>query len=218
MPHEPALSLSSLQNFFARLFTWPFFVGLGTGIVLVLGGLGLFSFIMMQQVKDRARGASGAPVSAPNISERAARSVHGTVPADWTLRPVSADAGPTSFGDATGEKTVVNLWATWCGPCINEMPTLEALHTSTGDSVSVVLVSEEKRTTIRQFLEDKDYDMPVYVASELPAVFEGTAIPRTFVVDAAGRVRYRHVGAADWNADAVHRLLRQLPEATAAPS
>lgn len=218
MSHEPALSLSSLRSFFARLFTWPFFAGLGTGVVLTFGGIFLFSFIVMQQFEGQARESGAAPVSGPEISEQAARSVHGTVPSDWTLRPVSADAEPVPFAEATGETTVVNLWATWCGPCINEMPTLEALHTSTGDSVSVVLVSEEDRTTVRQFLDDKDYEMPVYVASDLPTVFEGMGIPRTFVVDAAGRVRYRHVGAANWNADAVRRLLRQLPGASANPS
>jgi thiol-disulfide isomerase/thioredoxin len=218
MSHEPALSLSSLRNFFARLFTWPFFVGIGTGVVLTLGGIFLFSFIMMQQFEGQAGESGAAPVSGPEISERAARSVLGTVPDDWTLRPVSADGKPIPFAEATSEKTVVNLWATWCGPCIKEMPTLEALHASTGDSVSVVLVSEEDRTTVRQFLKDKDYEMPMYVASDLPSVLEGMGIPRTFVVDAAGRVRYRHTGAADWNADAVHRLLRRLPEASADPS
>ncbi len=204
--------MSSIRSFFGRLFTWPFFVGLGTGIVLALGGLFLFSFIMMQQLEDQASGPNAAPVSAPNISEQAARSVHGTVPDDWTIRPVASGTDSTAFDEATEATTVVNLWATWCGPCVKEMPTLQSLHTSTSDSISVVLVSQEEKSTVRQFLEDKDYNMPAYVSSELPTVFEGTGIPRTFVVDAEGRVRYRHVGAADWNADAAHRLLQQMPE------
>lgn len=218
MSHEPALSMSSIRSFFARLFTWPFFVGVGTGIVLMFGGLSLLSFLVNQQLQDQAGGPDATTLTGPKISERAARSVHGTVPADWTLRPVSADAEPVSFAEATGHKTVVNLWATWCGPCVKEMPTLESLHSSTGDSVSVVLVSGEEQSAVRQFLQDKDYEMPVYVASDLPSLLEGTGIPRTFVVDADGRVRYRHTGAADWNADAVHRLLRRLPGASADPS
>lgn len=211
MAHEPARFMPRIRRFFSRLFTWPFFVGIGTGIALMIGGFSLMTFFMVQQLEDRA-GDSGGSVASPEISDRADQSVHGTVPDDWTIQPVSNGADSTAFGKATGTTTVVNLWATWCGPCVEEMPTLEALHTSTGDSVSVVLVSGEEKSTVRQFWEDRDYSMPVYVTSELPTVFQGEAIPRTFILDADGRVRYRHVGAADWNADAVHRLLQQIPK------
>ena len=199
--------MSSIRNFFARLFTWPFFVGVGTGVFLTIGGAAFLSFLAIQQFGDES---TTAPAGAPSISDRAAQSVHGTAPSDWSLRPVSSEADSTTFAEATDSTTVLNLWATWCGPCKAEMPSLQALHDSTGTNVSVVLVSRERKKKVRQFLEKKGYSMPVYVASDLPSVFDGSGIPRTYVIGADGRVLYRHVGAADWNADAVHRFLGRL--------
>lgn len=202
--------MSSIRRFFARLFTWPFFVGIGTGIVLTIGGAVLFSFIVMQQLGNGS--ASTTPVATPEIPDRAAQSTYGTAPSNWTLRPVSSNTDSTTFAEATESKTVLNLWATWCGPCKAEMPTLQALHDSTESDVSVVLVSREEKKKVRQFLDDEGYSMPAYVASDLPSVLEGRGIPRTFVVGADGRILYRHVGAADWNGEAVHRFLDRLDE------
>lgn len=210
--------MSAIRSFFARLFTWPFFVGLGTGIALVIGGLSLLSFFVVQQLQSRSTGPKNAPVSAPQIPEHAARSAYGTVPDDWSLHPLSGDADSTSFAALTGPTTVVNLWATWCTPCIAELPTLDSLHATTGDSVRVVLVSQEKPGTVRRFIADKDYDLPFYTTSDLPSVFDGRALPRTFVLDRKRRIRYRQIGAANWNAAPVHRLLRQVSSASPRPS
>jgi thiol-disulfide isomerase/thioredoxin len=199
--------MSSAENFFARLFTWLLFAG----IFLTIGGLFLFSTLTQQSDNSLDGSEPAVSMPGPTVPRQAAQSTHGTVPDDWTLRPVASDAGPISFAEATREKTVINLWATWCTPCVKEIPTLQALHASTSDSVSVLLVSQEKKQTVRQFLADKNYDVPVYVASYLPSVLEGRGIPRTFVVDGQDRVRYRHVGAADWNTNAVRRLLWRVP-------
>jgi thiol-disulfide isomerase/thioredoxin len=104
---------------------------------------------------------------------------------------------------------VVNVWATWCQPCRSELPTLQALHDSTG---TVVLVSDEPRDEVRAFLDRAGHDMPAYVAGQWPSVLEGQAVPRTFVVDGNGQVIYRHVGAADWGSAPTYAFLRRLRE------
>lgn len=200
--------MSSAKNYVARLFTWLLFAG----IFLTIGGLFLFSTLTQRSEDSVDDAETAVSIPGPTIPRQAAQSTHGTVPDDWVLRPVASDAEPVSFAEASPVKAVVNLWATWCTPCVKEMPTLQALHDSTSDGVSVVLVSQERKRTVRQFLADKDYDVPVYVASDLPTVLEGRGIPRTFVVDGQGRVRYRHVGAANWNTDAVRRLLWSVPD------
>jgi thiol-disulfide isomerase/thioredoxin len=200
--------MSSAENYVARLFTWLLFAG----VFLTIGGLFLFSTLTQQAEDSSDDPETVVSIPGPDIPRQAAQSTHGVVPDGWMLRPVAPDAGPVSFAEATYEKAVVNLWATWCTPCVKEIPTLQALHASTSDSVSVVLVSQEKKGTVRQFLADKDYDVPVYVTSALPTALEGRGIPRTFIVDGQGRVRYRHVGAANWNTDAVRRLLWRVPD------
>lgn len=141
---------------------------------------------------------------------------HGDVPGGWTLRPVSETASSEASGESIRFEelqdgpVVVNKWATWCPPCVEEIGSLQSLHGRSREETSIVLVSEEDVETVRRFVEKRGVSVPMYVTDEMPAALEGKTIPRTYVVKADREVVYRHVGAADWSADRVYRFLGRL--------
>ncbi|WP_263787977.1 TlpA family protein disulfide reductase [Salinibacter grassmerensis] len=147
---------------------------------------------------------------------RTALNDYGEVPGGWTLRPVSETASSEASGESIRfEKlqdgpVVVNKWATWCPPCVEEIGSLQSLHGRSREETSVVLVSEEDVETVRRFAEKRGVSVPMYVTDEMPAALEGKTIPRTHVVKADREVVYCHVGAADWSTDRVYRFLGRL--------
>ena len=104
-----------------------------------------------------------------------------------------------------GPVTVVNLWATWCPPCVKEMPTLAALQTAYGDRIKVAAISVDK-------VDDADRAR-AFIALHAPLAFyqdpksafafaldpEAEGYPTTLIYDRQGRERARLSGGADWN-------------------
>ena len=97
--------------------------------------------------------------------------------------------------------TLVNFWATWCGPCRAEIPDLIALQEKYRDRLQIIGVSldEAPPETVRAFVRANHFNYPVVMATrEITRAFPGVfALPTTFVVDPQGRVVQKHVGLVD---------------------
>ncbi|MGD8277459.1 MAG: TlpA disulfide reductase family protein [Gemmatimonadota bacterium] len=132
---------------------------------------------------------------------------------DYGMEATSLDGSPVDFSDFQGDVLVLNFWATWCGPCIREMPSLAGLRERTADlGVRFACVTREKEADkVRAFAEKHGITLPVYVlAGEPPEAFRTRGIPATFVLDRAGTIAMRHIGAARWDADSVVNFVRGL--------
>lgn len=111
----------------------------------------------------------------------------------------------------------VNMWATWCGPCRVEMPSIQALYNDVDTSrVAFLMISvddEEDQHKVRRFVTDKGYTFPVYtLAGSLPELLEVRSIPATFVVAKNGKVVMKESGVANYNTKKVKKFLRDLSD------
>lgn len=93
------------------------------------------------------------------------------------------------------------MWATWCPPCIAEMPSIDRLHEEMGDEVVFVMLSlDQDFEKAEPFDKCKGYDLPIYTqAGNLPAMYQSSAIPTTFIIDTKGNLVLTHKGMADYS-------------------
>jgi thiol-disulfide isomerase/thioredoxin len=187
-------------------------------LLLVLVGVVLLQFIWAQfTTEPTSSGRSGFGMSM-GAACPAAKATHGQADYDWQLRAVGGDE--TALHVFKNRVVFVNVWATWCGPCRDEMPSIQALYdTMEKEGVAFVIVSEEEEYVISEFVRNNHYTFPTYTSrGEIPSVFASNGIPVTFVVDRDGRIVLRRVGSADWNEKACQDFLRSLlaPPATQA--
>ncbi len=181
-------------------------------LLVVLAGFAVLEYVWLQlPTETRARLSRGfsLPRGAGCPSDVNARRDHGQADYDWTLKTL--DGRDLPLADFRGQPLFINVWATWCGPCRDEMPDIQALHDSLpADNVAFLLVSEEDAADVRAYVDENEFTFPVYLSARLPDVFESRGIPATFIVDPAGNVVFRRVGAAAWNSDACRNFLRAL--------
>jgi thiol-disulfide isomerase/thioredoxin len=125
-------------------------------------------------------------------------------------------AGKTvSLSDFKGRFVLVNLWATWCQPCLKEMPSLVALQTRLGTALTVLAISEDRAGAriVQDFVAAHGIDkLAVYLDPNSTAshAFEGIGLPTSFLIDADGKVLGKVEGGADWDSDAMRAALAKL--------
>lgn len=120
-----------------------------------------------------------------------------------------------SFTGFRDKVVVLNFWATWCAPCVAEMPSLERLQESTKDlDVVFACVTREAKDVVESFLAKREIGLPIYLLDgDVPDVFKGRAIPATFILDRSGMIALRHFGAAAWDNEKVVAFVRGLAAA-----
>lgn len=126
------------------------------------------------------------------------------------------DGGEISLASFKGVPVLVNLWATWCGPCVKELPTLQALedrHAVDGQ-LGVIAVSQDigPQTSVKAFLADKK--LREFAAFHDPEMGLTSALgvqimPTSVLYDAEGREVWRYVGDLDWTSEEAARLLAE---------
>ena len=118
---------------------------------------------------------------------------------------------PYYFSNLRDKVVIVNFWATWCPPCVAEMPELQSLYQKYGDRVAFVMVTNEKQEVVEAFMEKNQYLMPVfYLATNPPEIFAFRGYPTTFIISREGRIVSKKTGAANWDSKATAKILDEL--------
>lgn len=122
-----------------------------------------------------------------------------------------------SFAQYKNKVVFLNLWATWCGPCRAEMPTIEKLYQSVDTSkVAFVMLSIDRdrdKPKIVSYVNDKKFTFPVYQPSgSLPELLQVPSIPTTFIIAKDGRVASQEVGTTNFNTPRFKKYLQKLTE------
>ncbi|HEY4805534.1 MAG TPA: TlpA disulfide reductase family protein [Paraburkholderia sp.] len=119
----------------------------------------------------------------------------------WSTAVTNPDGKPQSLAIYKGRPIVVNFWASWCGPCVEEMPALSALQREYAKKgIQFVGVGVDSATNIKTFLKKVPVDYPIYIAgfggADVARAFGNNAggLPYTVVIDANGAVRATKLG------------------------
>ncbi len=177
----------------------PFVHGVIVGVLVALGSMVAGLVVMSRIMKKRMAGRLKPP-PIPTASW------------DYSMEVTDLDGAAVNFSHSAGHVLVLNFWATWCAPCIAEMPSLQRLRDETADlDVQFGFITSEDPPLVRQFVEKRGIDLPIYILEgDPPECFKGRAIPATFVLDKGGRIAMRHFGAAVWDAERVVAFVRGL--------
>jgi peroxiredoxin len=163
--------------------------------------------------------SKGASAPEPAAADGGARVSKGTGPAigytapDFELKDVYGH--PERLSDHRGQVVLLNFWATWCGPCRVEMPTIQALHEDYADrdfTVLSVAGDFEGASKVGPFMEEVGVTFPglIDASGTVQDAYFVNALPMTFLLDRNGVVAYKLVGFFDWNLPKFRGLVEEL--------
>jgi len=107
---------------------------------------------------------------------------------DFRLQTV--DGGQMQLSDSNGKVRLIDFWATWCAPCVEEIPMLKELHDKYGDQgLEILAIAEEDASVLREFVDEHDIDYTNLVGTEAVATsYRVLGLPSAFLVDGDGRI------------------------------
>lgn len=129
--------------------------------------------------------------------------------------------GKVTLADFRGKPVLLNLWASWCGPCVAEMPSLSALQKTMGGKDFMVLTvnMDRSKADATGFLNKANIsNLPLYrdssfaLAQKLSVPGAPSGLPLSVLYDKDGREQARLSGGADWNSDAAHTLIAAVQD------
>jgi len=132
--------------------------------------------------------------------------------ASYNFKIINSEGERIDFNDFKGKTVFVNFWATWCAPCIAEMPGIQNLYDEVGQEVVFVMISldaESKKTW--EFANKKGFSFPVYrMDTMIPQVYERQVIPTTYVIAPNGKIVSERHGMAKYDSDEFRDFLLGL--------
>ncbi|MEK9211184.1 TlpA family protein disulfide reductase [Sphingomonas sp. 2378] len=128
-----------------------------------------------------------------------------------TLGFTTLDGKPMTLADFRDKPVLMNLWATWCGPCVAEMPTLAATADRLKGKVAVIAVAQDDAAKVKPFLTGKSLDaLPIYLDPKLSlSVHYKANLPTTILYGADGKEVWRVTGGFDWAGAEAQKLLAE---------
>lgn len=175
-------------------------------LILFLVGLVVYFFTPLG---PKVRGYAGRLWSKNAVALKADRQISDEA-YDWQL--TGTDSNAYGFTESKGKVVFLNFWATWCGPCLKEMPDIQKLYDDYGDKVDFLLVTQEETAKVDVFLQKKEYTLPIYFTEtqDIPEEIASKSMPTTYIIDTSGKIVLAETGAKDWNSVEVRAILDGL--------
>ena len=138
----------------------------------------------------------------------------GDMAVDFTLKDLNGN--DVSLSRLRGKVVFLNIWATWCAPCLEEMPSMETLYDEFKDHSDFVILAvsqdEKGRDVVLPYVSKNGYRFLILLDpdNKLTQEYELSGVPETFIIDRQGRIVAHHMGAFDWSREDVKSALRDL--------
>jgi len=161
----------------------------------------LFALVTMSACGGDGNRMGAAPVPGNPAPEYSARTL---------------DGESLALADLSGQVVVLNVWATWCGPCVREMPGLQKLHEDYADAGLVVVGASIDRgqaeASVRRFLKERDLTFTILLDPDQTVAqrFRTLGVPETFLIGRNGVIDHRWIGEFDPTAPQVRERVENL--------
>jgi peroxiredoxin len=168
-------------------------------IFLVIVGVGI---IVLLQTKDSSFNLSGRPRLGKGVSAP-----------DFALPDL--DSKTVNLADYKGKVVLLNIWATWCPPCVEEMPSMEKLHQELKDEdfkILAVSIDVSGAKAVIPFMKKHKLSFSVLTDIEgaIKSLYQTTGVPESFIIDKQGIIVEKVIGPRDWAAPSTIRSFRSL--------
>jgi thiol-disulfide isomerase/thioredoxin len=180
------------------------------GVIFLLAvGLGVFYFTRGNKEISEINSVSPVSPGKPTPQE-------GSLAPPFVLSDLQGKM--IGLGNLRGKVVLLNFWATWCGPCKREIPSLERLYQKRRDKGFVILAVNAERTstsTVSSFADKYGMSFPVLLnpQADVANSYWIRAIPTSFLLDKKGVIRWKIVGGREWdNSDVLERVDQLLGE------
>jgi len=130
---------------------------------------------------------------------------------DYEWKLVDREGNSVALSDFSGKVILLNYWATWCPPCVAEMPSLQKLYDDYQDKMVFIFLTSDDKSKVDAFMKKRNFTLPVYFqTSKAPAKLFTSSLPTTFLIDQNGKILIDEVGASDWNGESMRAILDKL--------
>ena len=168
-------------------------------IFLIVIGLGIIALLQTKRFLN-GKSAESRPVTglpAPNF----------TLP--------GLDGKMVSLNDYRGKVVLLNIWATWCPPCVDEMPSMQKLHQTLKDErfeILAVSIDESGMKIVRPFMKKHRLSFPALLdpKGDIKRLYQITGVPESFVLDKNGTIVEKIIGPRDWASAGAIRFFREI--------
>jgi len=180
------------------------------GVILGVIGLLYITGLHTQVLGTMQRGLLATGLIKPNIPAE----TENLPEASREFYFADVNGSVSSLNEFEGKAVFMNIWATWCPPCIAEMPSIQALYDDVKDNpnIAFVLVSmDEDFEKAKDFMEKREYDLPIYhYRTKAPGTYQSTVIPTTYVISADGKLALEKRGLAKYDSEEFKDFLQSL--------
>jgi peroxiredoxin len=132
---------------------------------------------------------------------------------DYNWQLTNINGKPVKLTDYKNKVIFLNFWATWCPPCVGEMPAIQDLYDTykNDDRIQFLLVTNDSSQNVKDFIKKRTYTFPVFTyAYRPPEVFSSSVIPTTFIISKKGKIMVKETGASNWNGEKTLNLVKKL--------
>jgi thiol-disulfide isomerase/thioredoxin len=135
-------------------------------------------------------------------------------PAEYRFKLIDQEGNPLEGPSLKGKVVFINLWATWCPPCIAEMPDINRLYGQLQNEENIrflmISIDDDFNKAIR-FVNKKEFDFDIYqFASPIPPIYQSQMIPSTYVISPQGKVVVKKEGMAQYNTKSFRNFLQSM--------